>query len=144
MRPLPTSLFCLAALALATGPATASVDPSPKPGGIYRLKPGIYVARGSSCEEPANAAIRRYDGRGISTPHSSLCRARVLSRKGQTYRVSQTCAGDGQGGGKPTTERQRVQVQDALTFSIATGGPSISYRYCPIYQLPVSLRKAAS
>ena len=34
----------LAGATIAVAPAAvASVDPSPRPGGVYRLKPGIYV-----------------------------------------------------------------------------------------------------
>lgn len=43
-----TIIAPIAAL-LAAGAAFASVDTSPKPGGVYRLKPGIYVAKGDSC-----------------------------------------------------------------------------------------------
>ena len=139
-------IFAPAALALAamTGTAAfASVDTSPKPGGVYRLKPGIYVAKGSSCASPANAAIRRYDGRGISGAHSRACRATVLSRKGGSFTVSQSCVDAGAGPAPRVTERQTVTVQDALTFTQKTRGPGTTYRYCPVYQLPADLRKLA-
>lgn len=70
-----TIIAPIAAL-LAAGAAFASVDTSPKPDGVYRLKPGIYVAKGESCRSPANAVIRQYDGRGISGAHSRACRRR--------------------------------------------------------------------
>src|SRR3546814_4443988 len=76
--------FCsgFALVALAVGmPASASVDSSPKPGGVYRLKPGLYVQKDVACAHAPNAAIRRYDGRAISDAHSRGCRARVLNRK---------------------------------------------------------------
>jgi hypothetical protein len=87
-----------ALLSLSTA-SWASVDSSPTPGGIYRLKPGIYTADGSGCESPANAAIRQYDGRGISTPHSRACRAKVRIRKGNRFTVDQTCIDRGAGHG---------------------------------------------
>jgi hypothetical protein len=131
----------LLALLTATG-AAASVDTSPKPGGVYRLKPGIYVARGASCRSPANADIRQYDGRGLSTAHSRACRVRVLSRKGNRYTVSQSCIDAGAGPAPRFVERQTVTVPDALTFSLATRGAATAYRYCPIDQLPAGLRSA--
>jgi hypothetical protein len=136
-----TIAAALLALLTATG-AAASVDTSPKPGGVYRLKPGIYVARGASCRSPANADIRQYDGRGLSTAHSRACRARVLSRKGNRYTVSQSCIDAGAGPAPRFVERQTVTVPDALTFSLATRGAATTYRYCPIDQLPAGLRSA--
>ena len=131
----------LLAMLAATG-ASASVDPSPKPGGVYRLKPGIYVARGADCRSPANAVIRQYDGRGLSTAHTHACRARVLTRRGNRYTVSQSCIDAGVGPAPRFVERQTVTVPDALTFTLATRGPARTYRYCPIDQLPSDLRSA--
>ena len=135
------AVLILAAVAGTAAPA--SVDTSPKPGGVYRLKPGIYVAKGSSCGAPANAAIRRYDGRGISDAHSRACRATMLSRKGGSFTVSQSCIDAGAGPAPRVTERQIVTVQDALTFTQKTRGPGTTYSYCPVYQLPADLRKVA-
>ncbi|SEN51612.1 hypothetical protein SAMN05192583_2943 [Sphingomonas gellani] len=136
-------LAATAIAALGAVAATASVDTSPKPGGVYRLKPGIYAQKGTSCSSPANAEIRQYDGRGISTAHSRACRASVLSRRGDRYTVSQSCMDAGAGPGKRFTERQTVTVRDALTFTQASKGAGTTYRYCPIDQLPRGLREAA-
>jgi len=140
--PLALALAALAGAA-APAPASASVDTTPRPGGVYRLKPGIYVAKGSSCGAPANAAIRRYDGRGLSGAHSRACRATVLSRKGTRYTVSQSCIDAGAGPAPRVSERQTITVQDALTFTQKTRGPATTYSYCPVYQLPADLRKLA-
>ncbi len=134
----------IAALLLVLGAASgaaASVDPSPRPGGVYRLKPGFYVAKGASCRDPANAVLRRYDGRGISGAHSRACRATILSRHGNRFAVSQSCIDAGAGPAPRVTERQTVTVPDALTVTIATRGAGTTYRYCPIDQLPADLRK---
>ena len=78
--------IALVLTALATaGVASASVDRTPGPGGVYRLKPGIYVQKGVACGSAPNAAVREYDGRGISTPHTRACRARILSKRGDRY-----------------------------------------------------------
>jgi hypothetical protein len=130
----------VAALFGAAATAWASVDTSPKPGGVYRLKPGIYVAQDSPCETAPNAAIRKYDGKGIGTAHTHACKAAVRSRKGDTYVVDQTCIDAGMGPGKRFTERQRIRVQDALTFTQSAGRDGTTYRYCPAYQLPAGVR----
>lgn len=145
---MPASKTIHAAIAIATmgmiaTAAAASVDRSRKPGGVYLLKPGIFVAKGSSCRQPANAEIRQYDGKGISTAHSRSCVARILSRRGSTYEVSQSCIDAGAGPAPRVVERQTVAIQDALTFSIGRARAATTYRYCPIDQLPVDLRKLA-
>lgn len=124
-----------------TTAAFASVDTSPKPGGVYRLKPGTYVADTASCEAPVDAAILQYDGRGIATPKHRACKARVLSRKGNRYIVDQSCIDADAESGNRRIERQQVLVQDALTFTQTIRGRSSSYHYCPGSQLPPSLRK---
>lgn len=138
---LGSATIALAALTVA--PAGASVDRSPKPGGVYRLKPGIYVQKETECADAPFAAIRRYDGRGISDPHSRACRVRVLSKRGATYQVEQSCIDAGAGPAPRVSERQTVAVADALTFSIRTRGPATTYRYCPAYMLPAGMRGAA-
>lgn len=138
---MPPRLRTFVTLALAAGaPAMASVDRSPPPGGVYRLKPGIYVQQGVACDSAPNAAIRRYDGRGISDPHSRACRVRILSRKGDRYSVVQSCIDAGAGPAPRVSERQTVTVPDALAVTIRTRGPGTTYRYCPIYMLPADLR----
>lgn len=137
-----TSIRTLAALVACTAAAaaSASVDTSPRPGGVYRLKPGIYVQKGVDCGSPPNAAIRQYDGRGIATAHTRACRARILSRRGSTYQVSQSCVDAGAGPAPRVVERQVIEVSDALTFTMGTGRRRDSYRYCPSYMLPADLR----
>jgi hypothetical protein len=119
-----------------TAGASASVDRSQPPGGVYRLKPGIYVAKGTACGDAPNAAIRKYDGVGISDAHTHACRAKILSRRGSSYVVNQSCVDAGVGTAPRVVERQTVDIRDALTFSVATKGPKTTYRYCPIYMLP--------
>ncbi len=127
----------------AVSTAGASADTSPKPGGVYKLKPGIYVAEGSECGSPANAAIRQYDGKGISTAHTRECKAVVRKRKGSNYTVDQSCIDAGAGPAPRRVERQQVAVADALTFKQTIGKDATTYRYCPTYELPADLQKAA-
>lgn len=132
-----------AGLALASAGASsawASVDTSPKPGGVYRLKPGIYVARDIGCDAPPNAAIRLYDGKGIGTAHTSACKAKVRKRRGTTYTVDQSCIDAGSGPGPRFVQRHQVVVRDALTFTQVIGKGRTTYRYCPVSALPPGLR----
>lgn len=132
--------FALIIAVLVAGQATASVDTSAPPGGVYRLKPGIYVAEGTACGAPANAAIRQYDGKGISTAHTRACKAAVRSRKGSTYTVDQSCIDAGAGPAPRFVQRQQVRVHDALTFTQTIKGNATRYGYCAPYQLPADLR----
>lgn len=140
------TIAILAAAFGAAAPSWASVDTSPKPGGVYKLKPGIYVAKDAECESAANPSIRLYDGKGISTAHTRACKATVRSRKqgrsATTYTVSQSCIDAGAGPAPRFVERQQVIVEDALTFTQVIGKSRTTYRYCPVYQLPEGLQKA--
>ena len=133
--------LALLTLVLAATPAFASADRTPQPGGVYRLKPGIYAEKGQACATAPFAAIREYDGIGISTPHTRTCRARVLSRRGKTYRVTQTCLDAGSGPAKPFTQRQTVVVDDAIDFRQTIAGATTRYRYCPASELSPDMRK---
>ncbi len=140
-------LYCLTPglLMLAALHASASVDTSAPPGGVYRLKPGIYVAKGSDCTAPANAAILAYDGKGLSGAHTRACKVTVRSRKRSDevsrYIVDQSCIDAGAGPAPRSTQRQQVAVRDALNFTQTIKGRATSYAYCPVDQLPAGLRK---
>lgn len=136
------SWLTMALLMLAGVQASASVDTSAPPGGVYRLKPGIYVAKGADCTAPANAAIRQYDGKGLGTAHTRACKAVVRTRRGSTYTVDQSCIDAGAGPAPRVLQRQQVAVHDALTFTQTIKGQATRYTYCPIDQLPDALRKA--
>lgn len=138
-------LIGLCASTPAISDARSEADRSPKPSGVYTLKPGVYVGEDARCQEPANYAIRRYDGKGISTAHTSACIAQVLAkhRNGHAfvYRVRQSCLDTGAGTGKPFTETQTIEIPNASTFSMKSEGGA-TYHYCPIRELPKWLRNA--
>lgn len=134
-----TLALTAAGVVIATS-AVASVDRSAPPGGVYRLKPGFYVAKNTACSDAPNAAIRRYDGVGISDARTRACRAKVVSRRGGTFVVEQSCVNAGTGPAPRVVERQIVSVRDALTFSLGSAARQTTYRYCPIYMLPKSVR----
>lgn len=141
----------LAILIVAAGigqAAFASVDTTPPPGGVYRLKPGFYVAQGNDCASPANAVLLRYDGKGLSGAHDRACEAAVVhktagttaGRPSMTYRVRQSCIDAGEGPAPRSTEVQTVTVRDALTFDLRTQRRATTFRYCPVDRLPSDLR----
>jgi len=121
--------FTLAAL-LSTMPATANSG-AKTIGGVYPLKLGIYVQNGTECKGAPNAAMREYNGRGISDPHTHACIARVLTRRGQRYSIMQSCVDAGTGPAPRVSEQQLVTVLNATSFSIKTNGPGTTYRFCP-------------
>jgi hypothetical protein len=138
LRTLP---YAVAALAMAfSAAATASVDTTSRPGGIVPLKPGIYVAKGSTCQDPPNAAVRDYDRRSFATSSTRACRARVVTCRGTTYRIEQSCIGAGSGTAPRVIDRFAVSVRDAITFRLGRAGGVTEFRYCPIYQLPNGLQ----
>lgn len=134
----------VAGLMLAATHAAASVDTSTPPGGVYRLKPGIYVAAGADCTAPANAAIRQYDGHGLGTAHTHACKATVRTRRGRTYTVDQSCIDAGTGPAPRFNQRQQVVVHDALNFTQTIKGAAVRYAYCPVDQLPPDLKNAVN
>lgn len=143
MRNMQTTihrLLLVAGLALGTA-AWASVDTSPKPGGLFKLKPGAYVANGAPCEAPPNGSIRRYDGEAIVAMHNVACNTRVRARNGNRYTVDQRCVDTRGQPVRRALQRQTIQVRDALNFTQTIDGDSVDYRYCPVYQLPPKLRR---
>jgi hypothetical protein len=117
---------------------------SPEPprdlGGVLPLKHGIFVAADVPCESPPNAAIRRYDGQGLSGAHTRACRAKVLSKRGSTYEVDQSCIDAGAGPAPRSSERQTITIADNLDFTLTRGAGSQRFRYCPAALLPPGIQ----
>lgn len=130
-----------AAMTLVTLAVNASSDESPKPGGVFQLKPGVFVANGQSCADPASAALRQYDGKGISGSATHACKAVVVKQTGNRFTVDQSCIDSATGPGPRTSERQSVTVTDALTFVLRANGNTTTYHYCPNSQLPSWLKQ---
>lgn len=141
--PLILAVVMTSMVLIGTDSADAESVRSAKAGGVYTLKPGIFVDGSIGCANPPNAAIKLYDGKGISTAHTRACRAKILSMRAsgrsKIYKVSQSCIDAGSGPGKRFTEVQTVTVADAMTFTISSKGSTI-YRYCPPSKLPAGLQ----
>jgi hypothetical protein len=108
------------------GDATA-----PRPGGVYPLAAGMYVAQGSDCASAANAALREYDGKGIGSAHTHACKVTLRAHTGNTYIVDQSCIDAGAGPAPRSSERQTVRIVDAHTFVQTIGKDATTYHYCP-------------
>lgn len=102
---------------------------------IVPLRSGTYVLSGTSCRDAPFAATMRYDGKGLSDPHSAQCRSRILQRSGNRYRVSTTCRANGDGSpATPTTEIAMLRIRSRIAFVYAVAGPvanASTYRLCP-------------
>ena len=118
----------------------ALIEPSRDLGGALPLKHGIFVSGDSSCGDPPNAALRRYDGKGLSDAHSHACQIKVLAQHGASYDIEQSCIDAGQGPAPRSVERATVAIQDNLTFTLKGDGDAETFRYCAASMLPPSLR----
>ena len=114
----------------------ASTDNSPHPGGVFTLKPGVYVAEGQTCHDPASAGLRQYDGKGIKGSATHSCVAKVISRENNRYTIDQSCIDTAKGPGPRTNETQTVVVINALKFQWGENKQATIYNYCPTQELP--------
>ena len=142
MRHKSLCLYAIALIALtAAVPSVASVDTSPKPGGVYRSEPGMYVQTGKRCASAPDVAIRQSDGHSISTAHTRACLARILSRNGVRNTVTQSCIDAGAGPASRSVEWQTLAVSDAATSTMATRGSQTTYRHCPADMIPADFQR---
>lgn len=118
-------------IVLAAAPAVAA--------DVLPLARGTYVQADTPCADPPFAAIRDYDGRGLPTPHSRDCRARILSQRGGSYRVANDCIGAGEGPAARDVERLTIRPLSRTRFAMS----GITFRLCPGERLPTSLRLRA-
>lgn len=134
-------LAILLAASVSAANVNANSETSPKTIGVLPLKSGVFVSNGQSCEDPANAGIKQYDGKGIHGSATHLCIAKIVKHNGSQYTVDQSCIDTPAGDGPRVTVRQDVTVHDALNFTWGTGKKAVRYRYCPASQLPSWLKK---
>ena len=80
------------------------------------LTPGVYVLEGTSCETPANAAWRIWDGDGLSGASTEDCEAEIISHEGRTYRMRNSCVNTYDGSRTPET--LTMTVPDQAHFSV--------------------------
>jgi membrane-bound inhibitor of C-type lysozyme len=121
-------------------PEEALIEPSRDLGGVLPLKHGIFVASDASCGDPPNAAIRRYDGQGLSGAHTRACRAKVLSKKGAAYEIEQSCLDAGAGPAPRSSERQTIVVANNLEFTLRRAAGEQTFKYCAASLLPPGVR----
>lgn len=94
------------------------------------LDQGVYVLSDSGCNNPANAAVRVFDGRGFSGSATKNCRVSVTSQDGRSYEIANDCE-DTYSGDRSTTS-DSVSVIDSTRFSYTDEGESgMTYRLCP-------------
>ena len=103
--------------------------------GTIPLTPGVYVVEGTSCENPANAAWRVWDGQGLSGSSTRACRAEVLSRSGDTYRLRNSCQNTYDS--SRTDETLTITITDQVHFT--TEGAV--FASCSTAQVPAALRR---
>jgi hypothetical protein len=121
-------------------PPRELVEPPRGLDGTLPLKKGMFVASDISCSDPPNAAIRRYDGRGLSGAHTHDCEIIVLEKSGTSYEIDQSCIDAGAGPAPRSSERATIEVHDNLTFTLKRGQGGETFRYCAESLLPPGLR----
>lgn len=97
------------------------------------LKPGSYVLADTPCKAAPFAAMFEYKGQGFSYPHASRCRSTILSHSGQSYRVKETCAAQGDGTpAKPVTLTSTYTVKGMTQVDVRKTGTRATspYRWC--------------
>jgi hypothetical protein len=92
------------------------------------LKVGRYVIRDTPCKDAANAAIRMFDGKGLSGSATKDCKANITRRDGNRYTVDQSCVDTYNG--KRASEAQVIVVDAPDAFTLVVRGKSTAYQYC--------------
>lgn len=115
-------------------PATKP-SPAPLKSAELPLTPNVYVLEDSPCENPANAAFRIWNGRGLSGSATKDCRSTILSREGETYTIRNDCVNTYDGSRTPET--LTIRVPDQVHFTLKGN----RFRSCSMAQVPAALRK---
>lgn len=98
-------------------------DPLPTTPGYDGQLPiplGLWVVAGSSCESPANAAWRVYDGAGLRGASSVRCEIDATARQGDSIIFSQLCTASDDGQVEPT--RDRIAITAPRRITLVEGG----------------------
>jgi hypothetical protein len=122
------------------GHASAGGTPVGQRKGVLPLRLGIYVEERSSCGDPANAAILKYDGKGIGSSNTHGCKAKISKRNGSSLTISQTCIDAGAGAGPRISEEFKLTAQSGTEFTIAKNTKANTYRFCTPSSLPAGIR----
>lgn len=106
---------------------SANIPPGDPSSDALPLPRGVYVLAGSACEDPANAAIRVFDGRGISGSATRDCCIRPIRIEGVRHAIEQSCVNTYDG--SRSTERQWVEPRGDA-FILTTQRGTATYRLC--------------
>lgn len=98
------------------------------------LTPGIYVVEGESCRNPANAGWRGWNGDGLVGSSTRNCRATIVSRTGDDYRLRNTC--ENTHDGSRSDETFTMTVTDQVHFTVE----GQRFASCSSAQVPASIR----
>jgi hypothetical protein len=128
------SAFCCISAFAVLAPAHAFA------GEVLALQHGIYVDQSQRCSNPANAGIKSYDGKGLSTAHTHDCLLSVRSKKRNTYMLTQRCVDAGAGPAPVVREEMEVAVINSRKFIFTQGHQATTFNYCPPSALPLGLK----
>lgn len=107
--------------AASEGSAAATPEPSaPSIDGQLPIPLGLWVVAGESCQDPANAGWRVYDGAGLRGASSVRCEIDATDRAGDGILFSQLCEASYDGAVQPT--RDLLTVTAPRRFTLVEGG----------------------
>lgn len=102
--------------------------------GPLPIATGVYVRSGTSCERPANAQFRTYDGQGISGSATRDCRFDVADRQDNLYGGDNSCIETYTG--ERTATSLSICVLKPETFRLAESGEiDGTFTLCPSLDL---------
>jgi hypothetical protein len=122
---LTSSIALVCAFLTATG-----ASPAPKP---LPLEHGVYIQKAFACKGAPNAAVRVWDGVGLSGAHSSHCTSRIVSRTATTFTMSTTCAALGDGSPQPSGVAEEFTLSSVSKTAFVMSRRherGIAYRRC--------------
>lgn len=100
--------------------AEASLPTEPEYDGPLPITMGLWVVAGESCQDPANASWRVYDGGGLRGASSTVCEIDATEREGDSILFSQLCTASYDDVVRPS--RDRITITAPLRFTLVEGG----------------------
>jgi hypothetical protein len=91
---------------------------------------GLWVVAGVSCDNPANAVWRVYDGRGLKGAQSTDCEITKVVKDGSRYIIDQTCVASYDG--SRSSYQDSVEIQAPKRFGLVEGGETemLVFNWC--------------
>lgn len=122
---------CGAETAATEGSAAATPEPAaPSFDGQLPIPLGLWVVAGESCQGPANAGWRVYDGAGLRGASSVRCEIDATERSGDGILFSQLCEASDDGTVRPTRDLITIIAPRRFTLVESSEGEGQDFNWC--------------